>query len=266
MFDHVVGQIHYNTITEKRCSCFKFRAGFGADEPKWMLLLCFIPFLFNLLCGKKVAFVWLEQIFKASNLSLSLFTKKLLFCFFLVTCCTCRVIWWVTPRQPQFWWCDLQFPVLITPPAPCASRQTEREKRERLEAQREKQKDLIFQLKTQLDDLERFAYQEGSYDSLPQSVVMERQKVQKSHTFRPKHHYFTLKNNLQFFSWDHVLQTIAFGTSHEEDMGVCLCTGNVWAFPEGSCSVWLKLTSWRIWTERNVSVCSNAEQTFGLST
>lgn len=55
--------------------------------------------------------------------------------------------------------------------------QSEREKRERLEAQREKQKDLIFQLKTQLDDLERFAYQEGSYDSLPQSVVMERQKV-----------------------------------------------------------------------------------------
>ncbi|KAM3863696.1 RUN domain-containing protein 1 [Diretmus argenteus] len=54
---------------------------------------------------------------------------------------------------------------------------SEREKRERLEAQREKQKDLILQLKTQLDDLERFAYQEGSYDSLPQSVVMERQKV-----------------------------------------------------------------------------------------
>ncbi|XP_077591105.1 RUN domain-containing protein 1 [Stigmatopora nigra] len=54
---------------------------------------------------------------------------------------------------------------------------SEREKRERLEAQREKQKDLIIQLKTQLDDLEHFAYQEGSYDSLPQSVVMERQKV-----------------------------------------------------------------------------------------
>lgn len=48
---------------------------------------------------------------------------------------------------------------------------------ERLEAQREKQKELIVQLKTQLDDLEHFAYQEGSYDSLPQSVVMERQKV-----------------------------------------------------------------------------------------
>lgn len=55
--------------------------------------------------------------------------------------------------------------------------QSEREKRERLEAQREKQKELIVQLKTQLDDLERFAYQEGSYDSVPQSVVMERQRV-----------------------------------------------------------------------------------------
>ncbi|XP_059414035.1 RUN domain-containing protein 1-like [Carassius carassius] len=54
---------------------------------------------------------------------------------------------------------------------------SEREKRERLEAQRNKQKELILQLKSQLDDLERFAYQEGSYDSLPQSVVMERQRV-----------------------------------------------------------------------------------------
>ncbi|XP_076852792.1 RUN domain-containing protein 1 [Brachyhypopomus gauderio] len=54
---------------------------------------------------------------------------------------------------------------------------SEREKRERVEAQREKQKELIVQLKTQLDDLEHFAYQEGSYDSLPQSVVMERQRV-----------------------------------------------------------------------------------------
>ncbi|CAN9505026.1 unnamed protein product [Ophioblennius macclurei] len=61
--------------------------------------------------------------------------------------------------------------------ASLAENTTEREKRERLEAQREKQKDLIVQLKTQLDDLERFAYQEGSYDSLPQSVVLERQKV-----------------------------------------------------------------------------------------
>ncbi|KAM8824751.1 RUN domain-containing protein 1 [Synchiropus picturatus] len=62
-------------------------------------------------------------------------------------------------------------------PDPQLENSSEREKRELLEAQREKQKDLIFQLKTQLDDLERFAYQEGSYDSLPQSVVLERQKV-----------------------------------------------------------------------------------------
>ncbi|XP_036408814.1 RUN domain-containing protein 1-like isoform X2 [Megalops cyprinoides] len=54
---------------------------------------------------------------------------------------------------------------------------SEREKRDRLEAQRQKQKELIVQLKTQLDDLERFAYQEGSYDSLPQSMVMEKQRV-----------------------------------------------------------------------------------------
>lgn len=55
--------------------------------------------------------------------------------------------------------------------------QSEQEKRERLATQREKQKELILQLKTQLDDLETFAYQEGSYDSLPQSVVLERQRV-----------------------------------------------------------------------------------------
>ncbi|XP_006901754.1 PREDICTED: RUN domain-containing protein 1 [Elephantulus edwardii] len=54
---------------------------------------------------------------------------------------------------------------------------SEQEKRERLEAQREKQRELILQLKTQLDDLETFAYQEGNYDSLPQSMVLERQRV-----------------------------------------------------------------------------------------
>ncbi|XP_068118485.1 RUN domain-containing protein 1 [Hyperolius riggenbachi] len=54
---------------------------------------------------------------------------------------------------------------------------TEWEKRERIEAQRKKQRELIIQLKNQLDDLEHFAYQEGNYDSLPQSVVMERQRV-----------------------------------------------------------------------------------------
>uniref|UniRef100_A0A6I8P0S7 RUN domain-containing protein 1 n=1 Tax=Ornithorhynchus anatinus TaxID=9258 RepID=A0A6I8P0S7_ORNAN len=54
---------------------------------------------------------------------------------------------------------------------------SEREKQQHLEVQRERQRELIVQLKTQLDDLETFAYQEGSYDSLPQSVVLERQRV-----------------------------------------------------------------------------------------
>lgn len=66
---------------------------------------------------------------------------------------------------------SLQFYLLIT------FFQGEREKQEQIEVQKEKQRELILQLKTQLDDLETFAYQEGSYDSLPQSVVMERQRV-----------------------------------------------------------------------------------------
>ncbi|NXN28668.1 RUND1 protein, partial [Nycticryphes semicollaris] len=60
-------------------------------------------------------------------------------------------------------------------PAPRAP--SEQEKQEQTEVQKEKQRELILQLKTQLDDLETFAYQEGSYDSLPQSVVMERQRM-----------------------------------------------------------------------------------------
>ncbi|XP_004859348.1 RUN domain-containing protein 1 isoform X2 [Heterocephalus glaber] len=55
--------------------------------------------------------------------------------------------------------------------------QSEQERRQRLEIQREKQRELILQLKNQLDDLETFAYQEGSYDSLPQAMVLERQRV-----------------------------------------------------------------------------------------
>jgi hypothetical protein len=43
-------------------------------------------------------------------------------------------------------------------------------------AQRVKQKELISQLKTQLEDLEKYAYETGEA-GLPQSVVMERQKV-----------------------------------------------------------------------------------------
>ncbi|XP_044274578.1 RUN domain-containing protein 1 isoform X1 [Varanus komodoensis] len=54
---------------------------------------------------------------------------------------------------------------------------SEHEKQEQLEAQKEKQRELILQLKAQLDDLETLAYQEGSYDTLPQSMVVERQRV-----------------------------------------------------------------------------------------
>uniref|UniRef100_F7DJM2 RUN domain-containing protein 1 n=2 Tax=Monodelphis domestica TaxID=13616 RepID=F7DJM2_MONDO len=63
------------------------------------------------------------------------------------------------------------------PPGLRPNEPSEQEKQERVEAQREKQRELIIQLKTQLDDLETFAYQEGSYDSLPQSMVLERQRV-----------------------------------------------------------------------------------------
>ena len=47
---------------------------------------------------------------------------------------------------------------------------------EKMLAQRVKQKELISQLKTQLEDLEKYAYETGEA-GLPQSVVMERQRV-----------------------------------------------------------------------------------------
>ncbi|XP_077171766.1 RUN domain-containing protein 1 [Paroedura picta] len=56
-------------------------------------------------------------------------------------------------------------------------RQSEHGKQEQLEARKEKQRELILELKAQLDDLETFAYQEGSYDALPQAMVLERQQV-----------------------------------------------------------------------------------------
>jgi hypothetical protein len=43
-------------------------------------------------------------------------------------------------------------------------------------AQREKQKELISQLKEQLEELEHYAYETGGA-GLPQSVMLERQKV-----------------------------------------------------------------------------------------
>lgn len=45
-----------------------------------------------------------------------------------------------------------------------------------MELQRKKQKELICQLKSQLEDLEKYAYETGDSD-LPQSIVLERQNL-----------------------------------------------------------------------------------------
>lgn len=48
--------------------------------------------------------------------------------------------------------------------------------KEKMRIQREKQKDLITQLKGQLEELESYAYQTGDA-GLPQSVLLERHKI-----------------------------------------------------------------------------------------
>ncbi len=53
---------------------------------------------------------------------------------------------------------------------------SEKEHESRISEQREKQMELISQLKNQLDDLEQFAYEEGSGE-LPQNKLMEKQSV-----------------------------------------------------------------------------------------
>ncbi|CAH0389190.1 unnamed protein product [Bemisia tabaci] len=53
---------------------------------------------------------------------------------------------------------------------------SEKQLEETLNTQREKQKELIAQLKEQLEDLEKYAYETGDAE-LPQSIVIERQKV-----------------------------------------------------------------------------------------
>ncbi|GFS07305.1 RUN domain-containing protein 1 [Elysia marginata] len=47
----------------------------------------------------------------------------------------------------------------------------------KISEQREKQRELIEQLKSQLEDLETYAYETGDADALPTSKVMEKQKV-----------------------------------------------------------------------------------------
>jgi hypothetical protein len=46
----------------------------------------------------------------------------------------------------------------------------------KIEMQKNKQKELICQLKSQLEDLEKYAYETGDAD-LPQSIVLERQNL-----------------------------------------------------------------------------------------
>lgn len=47
---------------------------------------------------------------------------------------------------------------------------------EKIKLQREKQKELISTLKSQLEELEKYAYETGEA-GLPQSLVLERQKL-----------------------------------------------------------------------------------------
>ncbi len=46
-----------------------------------------------------------------------------------------------------------------------------------IQEQNEKQKELIVQLKNQLQDLESYAYESGGNSELPSNLVLEKQKV-----------------------------------------------------------------------------------------
>ncbi|XP_059469249.1 RUN domain-containing protein 1 [Neocloeon triangulifer] len=58
----------------------------------------------------------------------------------------------------------------------CATPPVGEDLEEKMHAQREKQRELITQLKSQLEELEKYAYETGEA-GLPQSVVLERQRV-----------------------------------------------------------------------------------------
>lgn len=53
---------------------------------------------------------------------------------------------------------------------------TDAEVESKMALQRTKQRELISQLKSQLEDLEKYAYETGDAD-LPQSVILERQNI-----------------------------------------------------------------------------------------
>ena len=56
----------------------------------------------------------------------------------------------------------------------------------KMNLQRTKQRELISQLKSQLEDLEQYAYETGNAD-LPQSVILERQTMIISELDNPKY-------------------------------------------------------------------------------
>ncbi|XP_011695279.1 PREDICTED: RUN domain-containing protein 1 [Wasmannia auropunctata] len=72
----------------------------------------------------------------------------------------------------------------ITPVSPMSSCErsviTDAEVESKMALQRTKQRELISQLKSQLEDLEKYAYETGDAD-LPQSVILERQNIIISH-------------------------------------------------------------------------------------
>lgn len=47
----------------------------------------------------------------------------------------------------------------------------------KMNLQKTKQKELINQLKSQLEELEKYAYDTGNAEDLPQSVMLERQAM-----------------------------------------------------------------------------------------
>lgn len=53
---------------------------------------------------------------------------------------------------------------------------TDAEVESKMALQRTRQRELISQLKSQLEDLEKYAYETGDAD-LPQSVILERQNI-----------------------------------------------------------------------------------------
>lgn len=78
--------------------------------------------------------------------------------------------------------------------------------------QRTKQKELICQLKSQLEDLEKYAYETGDAE-LPQSMILERQNIIISKFLRIMFFFFFTESricNLTNFFSDHLKEKLNF--------------------------------------------------------